>query len=349
MNSPTRIGAAILGSVGAALATRAWRRRDAIDFAGKVVVITGGSRGLGLAMAREFGAEGARLAILARDRVELDRAEEDLRGRGVDVRAIVCDIRERDDVETAIKRVLKTYGRIDVLVNNAGVIQCGPIEHMELEDFEDAMATHLWGHVYTTFATAPHMRRQGGGRIVNISSIGGKIAAPHLVPYCTSKFALTGFSEGTRAEFAKYNIKVTTVCPGLMRTGSHLNAFFKGQHQAEFAWFSIADALPVSSMDARRAARQIVEACRAGDPDLTITIQAQLATKFNALFPELSAGLLAIVDRLLPKAIGDAGDELKSGWESRSAAAPSTLTRLADEATAELNGLRGHAPIVKPG
>ena len=345
MFSPTRIGAALAASFGAAALSRFIRRRDAIDFRGKVVMITGGSRGLGLAMAREFAEEGARLAILARDADEVDRAEQDLRSRGAEAIGLVCDIREQKQVTRAVKRVLDEWGRIDVLVNNAGVIQAGPVEHMEIEDFEDAMATHLWGHVYTSFAVVPHMRRQGGGRIVNISSIGGKISVPHLLPYSTSKFALVGFSEGFAAEMAKYNIKVTTVCPGLMRTGSIYNACFKGQHKAEFAWFAVLDSLPGISIDAKRAVRQIVDACRLGDPELIVTIQAALATRFAQLFPELNAVLMAIVDRLLPKATGSSGDKLKSGWESRGSIAPSTLTRLNDRANVELNGLRGHKPI----
>lgn len=347
MNSRAKLASLIAAGVGAVVAGRAIRRRDAIDLGGKVVVITGGSRGLGLAMAREFGAESARLALLARDEAELERAGQDLAGRGVEVLTVVCDVRDRRQVERAIEQTLDRFGRVDVLVNNAGVIQAGPVEHMELEDFETAMAVHLWGPLYAMMAAIPYMRRQGGGRIVNISSIGGKVAVPHLLPYCTSKFALVGLSDGMRAELAKYDIKVTTVCPGLMRTGSHVNAYFKGQHAAEFTWFSLLDALPVSSIDARRAAGQIVEACKAGAPELIISIQAQAAARLSGLFPGLTGDVMALFDRFLPKATGAQGDELKSGWESRSGLAPSTATRLADEATVEYNGLRGHAPITE--
>ena len=345
MNSRAKFVSAAVAGLGALVAGRAIRRREAIDFAGKVVVITGGSRGLGLVMAREWAADGARLALLARDDAELKRAEDDLVARGAEVLAIPCDLREQEEAQGAIRRVLDHYGRIDVLVNNAGVIQTGPVEHMEIEDFEDAMAIHLWAPLYTMYAAVPFMRRQGGGRIVNISSIGGKIAVPHLLPYCASKFALTGLSHGMHAELAKYNIKVTTVCPGLMRTGSHVNALFKGRHQAEFAWFSTFDALPVSSMDARRAARQIVEACRNADPELIISIQAQAAALFAAVFSGWTAELMALFDRFLPGPTGDQGDIIKDGWESRSSIAPSPLTRLADRATTENNELRGHMPI----
>src|SRR5262249_52903527 len=150
-------------------------------------------------------------------------------------------------VKHMVDAVWNHFGPIDVLINNAGVIEVGPLETMTLQDFEEAMRTHFWGPVYTTMAVLSEMRYRGGGRIVNISSIGGKVSVPHLVPYCASKFALCGLSEGLRAELAKDNILVTTVIPGLMRTGSPPNATFKGRHREEYAWFSISDALPVVS------------------------------------------------------------------------------------------------------
>src|SRR5207302_995684 len=150
--------------------------------------------------------------------------------------------------ELMVDEVLDRFGRLHVLINNAGVIQVGPMEEMTLADYEDTMQTHFWAPLFTTLSVLPALRRQGEGRIVNISSIGGKIAVPHLLPYSASKFALTGFSEGLRAELLKDGIYVTTVCPGLMRTGSPRNADFKGQHRAEYAWFSISDSLPFFSM-----------------------------------------------------------------------------------------------------
>src|SRR5260370_40570175 len=115
------------------------------------------------------------------------------------------------------------------------------------------------------------MRMCGGGRIVNISSIGGKIAVPDLEPSSASKFALTGFSDGIRAELVRDNIYVTTVAPGMMRTGSHMNARFKGRHDSEFAWFAVSAGAPLISMNAERAARKILAACRRGQPSLTLT------------------------------------------------------------------------------
>jgi NAD(P)-dependent dehydrogenase (short-subunit alcohol dehydrogenase family) len=174
---------------------------------------------------------------------------------------------------------------LDVLINAAVVIQAGPVGHMTVADYEDAMATHFWGPLFTILAALPHMRRAGARRIVNISSIGGKMLVPHLLPYCASKFALTALSEGLRAELASAGIRVTTVCPGLMRTGSTYNAWFKGQSRREFAWFHVSDSIPGISIDARRAARQVIAACRRGDAELIITLPARLAVLVNAAFP----------------------------------------------------------------
>jgi len=347
MNTNAKRALTIAAGAGALLALRSLSNRATYDFRGKSVLITGGSRGLGLVLAREFAAEGARLTIVARDLVELEQARADLASRGAEVLAFACDVRDQADVQSAIERVVARYGSIDVLVNNAGVIQAGPVDHMQITDFEDALNTHLWGPLYAMLAATPYMRRQGGGRVVNISSIGGKVAVPHLVPYTTSKFALVGLSDGMRSQLAREHIIVTTVCPGLMRTGSHLNALFKGQHAEEFTWFSIIDSLPISSIDARRAARQIVEACRQGDQQLVISIQAKMIALLTAVFPNISARALKLMNQMLPAPTGSGGDETKTGWESQSPLAPSLLTRLSDRAAEENNGLQGHASVTE--
>jgi NAD(P)-dependent dehydrogenase (short-subunit alcohol dehydrogenase family) len=326
-----------VAGAGALLAARAlFRRLKEYDLRGKTVLITGGSRGLGLVLAREFAAQGARVALCARDRGELERARADLAARGADAYAFPCDVTERAQVKEMVDVVTRHFGRIDVLVNNAGTIQVGPLEVMTLEDYEQAMAIHFWGPLYTTLAVLPQMRERGEGRIVNISSIGGKIAIPHLVPYSASKFALAGLSEGLRAELEKDGVVVTTVCPGLMRTGSPRNANFKGQHRAEYAWFSISDALPVTSIQAERAARQIVAATRRGQAELIISTQAVLAVKFRHFFPEATADMLALAARLLPGP-GGIGRKRAKGKESESSLAPSVLTTLSDRAAVRNN------------
>jgi len=324
--------------VGALLGVRAvlkkWREYDLRD---KTVLITGGSRGLGLVLARELAREGARLSICARDPQELERARFDLQQRGAEVLAFPCDVTEKAQVDEWVRVSAEHFGDVDVLVNNAGLIQVGPVEVMTLADYEEAMKIHFWGPLYTTLAVLPLMRRKRSGRIVNISSVGGKIGVPHLVPYSASKFALIGLSEGMRAELQKDGIIVTSVCPGLMRTGSPRNATFKGQHRAEYAWFSISDSLPVSTMRAERAARQIIAATKRGDAEAILSMQAVAAVKFHQLFPELSANLLALVNRLLPAAVGGIGKRRAKGKDSESELSPSWLTTLGDEAARRNN------------
>ena len=313
-----------------------WRKMTEYNLRNKTVLITGGSRGLGLVLAREFALEGARVAICARDEEELVQARIDLHNRGAEVITIKCDVTNASEVETMVNLVRAQLGQIDVLVNNAGTIQVGPLEVMNREDFEKAMQAHFWAPLNTMLAVIPEMRQRGDGRIVNISSIGGKIATPHLVPYSASKFALVGLSKGLRAELRKDGIVVTTVCPGLMRTGSPRNANFKGKHREEYAWFSISDSLPLTSIKAERAARQIVDACKQGRAELVITVQAKLAVLMDSLFPELTAEMLALVNRLLPAPGGIGGNSAK-GRDSASSWSPSWLTTLTEEAALKNN------------
>jgi NAD(P)-dependent dehydrogenase (short-subunit alcohol dehydrogenase family) len=331
MTTAQRLGLAAALGVGAWMGRRLLTDRS-YSFRDRAVVITGGSRGLGLEMARLFAAEGASLALFARDESALDRARAELAEWRIDVLPVVCDVTDRAQVEAAVSRVVDHFGRLDVLVNNAGIIQVGPMEHMTIDDYEAAMAVHFRGPLHTMLAAIPHMRRQHGGRIVNISSIGGKIPVPHLAPYVASKFALTGLSSSLRAELAKDDIYVTTVSPGLMRTGSPINATVKGQHEKEFAWFAMSDALPGLSIDATRAAHQVLEACRTGRAELIITTQARLAVALYGLMPDTFVELAALANRFLPAPTGHEGDESKLGRDSTSAAAPSVLTTLSDRA-----------------
>ena len=334
MKSGSKVMIALGAGLAAALAgARVARARRAIDFGGRVVVITGGSRGLGLVLARKLAAEGARLVLLARDERELDRARRLLEeAHQAEVLAIPCDIRRKEEVQRAVAQVLEQWAGVDVLINNAGVIQVGPLEHMQHGDFDNAMATHFWGPLNLMLEIMPLMRRRGFGRIVNISSIGGRIAVPHLAPYSASKFALTGLSDAVRAELAPHGVLVTTVTPGLMRTGSPMNAQMKGQHRAEYAWFAIADSLPGLTTSAEAAADQILTACRYGDPDLVITTQARLAAMLGELAPGCVARMTALATRLLPGPAGPEGDEVRLGRESESRWAPSIATRLTDRA-----------------
>ena len=314
------------------------KARPKFDFQGKTVLITGGSRGLGLVLARKFAGEGARLAICARDEAEMARAKEDVAAHGAQILTLVCDVRNQSEVKRTVEAVCNHYGQIDVLVNNAGVIQVAPLENQTEKDFADAMAVHFWGAFYMMNACLPEMKGRGEGRIINVSSIGGKVPVPHLAPYCASKFALVGLSGAMRNELVKDNIYVTTVCPGLMRTGSPVNATFKGQNEKEYAWFSISDSLPFTSVSAETAAAQIIEATRNGRAELIISPQAKLAAKFNALFPELTSNIAVFATKLLPSADG-IGERSALGKHSESAVSPSFLTALSDSAAFRNNEL----------
>ncbi len=325
-------------SIGCALAVILLLRvRARYSLRNKTVVITGGSRGLGLAMAREFARDGAQLALLARDGEELQRAAADLLRFEAQVSTWPCDVLEARQVERTISSIAEKYGRIDVLVNNAGIMLVAPLEAMAKEDFEEAMQVHFWAPYHVTMAALPYLRRNPESRIVNISSIGGRVAVPHMAPYCTSKFALAGFSDALRTEVAGQGVRVTTVSPGLMRTGSHVNASFKGDHSKEFAWFSIGAGMPLLSISARRAARQIVAAARRGRPELTITLPARGLILAHALLPNFLARIFKLVNSLLPKAIRGQGLVRKKGYESQSVIAPSLFTALADRATPRFN------------
>ncbi len=327
--NPLLIGAAIgIGALSAFAAVK--RARRGFDFKDKVVLITGGARGLGLVLAREFAAEGARIAICSRSAEELAAAKEDLEARGAEVFDAICDVTSQEEINHLVGDVCMRFGQIDVLVNNAGVIQVGPLAAQTEQDFEDALKIHFWAPYRMIQTVLPIMRGAGAGRIINIASIGGKVAVPHLAPYCASKFALVGLSSALHVELAKENIFVTTVCPGLMRTGSHVNAYFKGQNEKEYALFSIANALPFSSISAESAARQIVRAARRGDAEAILSPQAKIAARMNALFPETTADILSLVNRLLP-ANGGIGTAKVSGKESESWIAPSILTSLSDK------------------
>jgi NAD(P)-dependent dehydrogenase (short-subunit alcohol dehydrogenase family) len=325
----------LAAGLGAFWATRQFRL-SSYELWDKTVLITGGSRGLGLALAREAAAQGARVAICGRDTNSLERARQSLEQIGAEILALPCDVTDPGSVDELLRQVQEHFGALDVLINNAGVIEVGPAETMSLADYEEAMATNFWGMLNPTLAALPGMRQRRAGRIVNITSIGGKLGIPHLLPYSASKFAAVGFSQGLRAEVAADGIKVVTVCPGLMRTGSPRNAIFRGQHRSEYAWFSISDALPGMSVSAERAARRILAACRRGDAEVLFPVPARIASIVNGVAPGLATDALSLVNRLLPGPGGKPSGRHK-GAESQSWVSPSWLSRLGDRAARKYN------------
>ncbi len=325
------------GGVAALLLARS-RRATTYALEGRVVLVTGGSRGLGLVLAREAAARGARIAICARDPDTLERARAMLDEISPGTLAVPCNVADPASVRALLHRVTTRLGAVDMLINNAGVIEVGPADTMSVKDYEEAMATNFWGLLYPSLEVLPAMRNRGEGRIVNITSIGGKLAIPHLLPYSASKFAALGFSQGLRAELAAEGIKVVTVVPGLMRTGSPRHAIFRGKHRSEYAWFSIGDSLPGLSISAESAARRILDGAVRGDAEVLFPLTARAAALLNALAPDLTAGVLAAAGRLLPESPRTPSGR-REGRESRSWLSPSWLTRLGERAARRNNQL----------
>ncbi|TXK52424.1 SDR family NAD(P)-dependent oxidoreductase [Pontibacter qinzhouensis] len=327
----------LAAGAGALVAVRALNRKlNAYDFRNKVVLITGGARGLGLVMARQLAAEGARLVLCSRDEQQLENARQELAAEGADVMVQICDVTKRQEVETLIAKVSNTFGHVDVLINNAGVIHAGPVGEMTEQDYEESINTHFWGPLYTVLAVVDSMKERGGGRILNVSSIGGKISVPHLVPYSAGKFALVGLSEGLRAELKKFNITVTTATPGLIRSGSPRHAIVKGQHKKEYALFKIMDSNTLSSMSAEATAEKILDALRHGDAEIITTLPAKIGAFLHDFSPELMSEIFAFINGVLPGE-GGIGKTRAKGYQSESPLSQSPLTKKTQEAAKKNN------------
>jgi short-subunit dehydrogenase len=298
------VGAAALGTAAAVAVLAGRRKTHSNRMRGKTVLITGSSRGLGLAMAEEFVRLGARIVLNARDAEELERARHILLERTAastaDVITVTADLCKQEEAEYLVHRAMETWGRIDVLVNNAGIITVGPVENQTVEDFRAVMDANFFSAVQCTLAALPAMLQRGDGTVVNITSIGGKVAFPHLLPYTASKFAAVGFSEGLHAELRSKGVHVLTVCPGLMRTGSHLNALFAGNSEAEYQWFSLGATTPGLAASARRAAQRIVRGVLNRETEIFITPQAAFAGRLAQVAPEVTAMGMSLVNRVLP-------------------------------------------------
>jgi len=327
--------AAAIGGALALTGLQFARRRTYYELAGKVVMITGGGRGLGLQIAREAAMHGAKLALCARSATELEAAAHEFYTRGTTVATSVCDVRDFDAVERTVAEFAERLGPVDVLINDAGIIESGPVDALTIADYRDAMDTNFFGALHAVEAVLPSMRERRAGRIVNITSIGGKVSVPHLLPYSTSKFAFVGYSEGLRAELVRDGIVVTTIVPGLMRTGSPPHATFAGQSRKEYALFALADALPGTSVGVEYAARQIIAACQRGDAERVISWQAKFAASAHAIAPGTFASAMAIVARLLPESGGSKAH--RSGFESESALTRSPITGLSQHASTTQN------------
>ncbi|MET9779596.1 SDR family NAD(P)-dependent oxidoreductase [Nocardiopsis alba] len=309
--------AAALGAGASALSERRRARR----MNGRVVLVTGGSRGLGLQLAREFGAGGASVVICARGREDLDRAVAELTGRGVEALGVVCDVTDPEAVDSLLDDAVDRFGRLDVVVNSAGIMRVGPQRTLPDDAFVQAMDVMFWGPFHLSRAVMERMRGRGG-TIVNITSIGAYLSVPHLLPYSAAKHAWAALSEGMAAESGGSGVRVVTVVPGLMRTGSHRGVVFSGNPEREYAWFALAAGAPLLSVSAERAARRIVAAAASGRGFLVISPIARIGLAVHGVAPGLTQAGMRLVGRLLP----DAPEHVEE--RSGSEAADSRIGRL---------------------
>lgn len=269
-----------------------------------VALVMGASRGLGLLIARELLERDHRVVVCSRTRSDLESARaqllEQVPGGQVEVRA--CDVSDRSAVLELVEEVESGVGPIEVLVTVAGVIQVGPAESMTFEHYDEALGIMLHGPINITLPVVRAMRKRGRGRIGTITSVGGEVTPPHLLPYAVAKSGAVAFSEGLSAELAGTGVTSTTVVPGLMRTGSHERAHFTGQAHQEYAWFAPSASLPLLTMSADRAARKIVEAVLSGDARLELTTLTRVGVRFRGLLPGTTTRLMGLGARLLPSA-----------------------------------------------
>lgn len=313
--------------LGAGLAARALvRTATRVDLRGKVVAIFGGSRGLGLDLARQLSAKGALVAIGARDAGELERALDDVAGEGASsALAATCDATVDADAQRFLTDVRDRLGDVDIVITCAATIQVGPEEAMTKSDYEECLSQIFWSTYVPTMAALPAMRARKRGHLVHVTSFGGEVPAPHLLPYSVAKFAATGFSKGLRSEVAKDGITVTTVTPGIMRTGAHLRAQFKGDHAREMGWFGLGATLPGLSTSSERAARRIVSAIEHGEAEPMMSPLLRLATIASAAAPGLFAKLLIAQNALLPKAKNDGSTTARTGADVLAQGGSTTL------------------------
>jgi len=318
-----------------ALAKAIYNEITKYDLRGKVVLITGGSRGLGLAMARVLADKGARIIICARTEEQLESAEMELLGKGAEVLVIQADVTNQQEVNRMVQKAINRFGQLDVLINNAGMMMVGAEDVMEIEEYKKVMDTNLWSALYAIKAAHPQFIEQGEGRIVNICSIGGKIAVPHMLPYSVSKFAMVGLSEGLGSELKKDNIHVTTVIPNLMRTGSPRNIWVKGDHEAEYEWFKLADSMPFLSQDADSAANAVIGALESGTNEVILTQTGKVIVALQGLMPGGVNSILQMVNRFLPRSGNN--HDLRKGWQSETKLLNGWMASLTNEAAVKYN------------
>lgn len=279
---------------------------------GPVAVVGGASRGLGLLICRELISRGYAVHAGARSGEELEQAQAWMASQGLPdgFTGHECDVRDAESVAGLVERAAGDAeargSSVEAAIHVAGVIQVGPVESLTLGHFHEAVDTMLWGPIHLALAVLPVMRASGRGRIGIVSSVGGVVSVPRLVPYSVAKFGAVGLAEGLDAELRGSGITVTSVIPGLMRTGGHVAAEFTGDAEVDYPWFATGASMPLLSVSADRAARRIVDGVLKGRTTVELTPLTMVGRRVHGLAPGLTTRAMGLVSDALPK--GDPPD-----------------------------------------
>jgi NAD(P)-dependent dehydrogenase (short-subunit alcohol dehydrogenase family) len=252
---------------------------SSVSLANKVVLVTGASSGIGAAIARIFAQQGARVALSARSADKLNTLAASL---GPNTFAIPADMTDPAQVRRMVEATVERFGRLDILINNAGVGMYAPIASMQPEQFEQLVSTNWLGPVRAIQAAVPHMRKQGGGQIINISSVAGKVAIPWMGAYCSTKFALNALSDSLRLELARDSIRVISICPGRIATPFGANAFRHKGYRS----------LPPSGTSPERVAKAVLRASLGQKREIVVPASNWLFVWFHSLFPRLTDAMM---------------------------------------------------------
>ncbi len=259
------------------------------------VLITGASQGSGRATALKFANEGWDVTLTARGVDRLNAVAEQVQAAGQKALAVPTDVGDAEQIEALIEKSISTFGKIDALINNAGICLTGPVANTTLEDWRNILDTNLWGCIHTIHAALPAMIERKQGSIVNVGSFGGKMPLPQMTAYCTSKYALTGLTESLRLELAKDNIHVGIVHPGVINSDFMERAMFRGEDDGEAdgnrqQMASVLGSNWVSQPeDIAEAVWKMVTKKQAE----TVVGPVSVATELNRLFPQLTQWALA--------------------------------------------------------
>lgn len=252
----------------------------------KVVIITGGSSGIGKALAREFGKQGSKLLITGRNKNDLDTAVTELKSEGIQIEGIVSDVSREEDNRIMASEATSLYGRIDVLINNAGISMRALFEEVDLDVVKKVMDINFYGVLYATKYCLPEIVKNRGS-VVGISSIAGFRGLPGRTGYSASKFALNGFLEVLRTEYLKRGVHVLTACPGFTASNIRKRALTKhGEVQGE------SPRNEQMMMSAEECARYIYAATVKRKRTLILTTQGKMAVFLNKWWPSLADRLV---------------------------------------------------------